>query len=48
MADEKGEVLNIVERRIEDLERRVLSNDEDLKKFQNESVSKVQFSLPKK
>ncbi|KAK3727182.1 hypothetical protein QZH41_015202 [Actinostola sp. cb2023] len=37
MADEKGEVLSIVEKRIEELERRVLSNDEDLKTFQNES-----------
>lgn len=39
MADEQGEVLSIVEKRLEDIERRVLSNDEDLKTFQNESVS---------
>ncbi|XP_031549148.1 dynactin subunit 3-like isoform X4 [Actinia tenebrosa] len=37
MADEKGEVLTILERRIDELESKVLSNEEDLKKFQNES-----------
>ncbi|XP_020915749.1 dynactin subunit 3 [Exaiptasia diaphana] len=37
MADEQGEVLSIVEKRLQEIERRVLSSEEDLKRFQNES-----------